>query len=312
MNKEADIVTPEGMDRVFLLPGEYHITKKPKFLATLLGSCVAVCIRNMKNGSAAMNHFVRDRAGAGMVDSTVIGRFGDLSTKHIIDRLMSLDSNSLNYQAKLYGGGAVVGHLGLGIGIGEQNIFSAREVLEGYKIRIVEEDVGGKQGRKIYFNTDSFTVATRLIGEERKDFTEKNIRVLIVDDSPIVRGILRKVIEASPGIEVAGEAADAFEARDLIISEDPDVISLDIIMPRLDGLKFLQKLMEHFPKPVMIVSTIAKEHSDIEKKAKALGAVGVIDKDSLDIYKGLEKAQRAYIPMIRTAAKRKVVKKVFV
>lgn len=309
MSKESEIVAPNGLERVFLLPGEYHITKKPKFLATLLGSCVAVCLKNIKNGSAAMNHFVRHQSSPG---ETMIGRFGDLSTKHIIERLMSLDRNPANFQAKIYGGGAVVGHLGLGIGIGENNIAVAKKVLEHYQIKIIEEDTGGKRGRKIYFNTQTFEVTTRLIGEERKDFTKQNIRVLIVDDSPLVRKILRRVIEATPGIEVAGEAGDAFEARDLIISEDPDVISLDIIMPRLDGLKFLQKIMEHFPKPVMIVSTIAKENSDIAKKAVQLGAVGVIDKDSLEIYKGLDKAKREYIPMIRTAANRKVTKKVFV
>ncbi len=309
MSKESEIVAPNGLERVFLLPGEYHITKKPKFLATLLGSCVAVCLKNTKNGSAAMNHFVRNQSSPG---ETLIGRFGDLSTKHIIERLMSLDRNPANFQAKIYGGGAVVGHLGLGIGIGENNIAVAKEILEQYRIKVVEEDTGGKFGRKIYFNTQTFEVTRRLIGEDRKDFTQRNIRVLIVDDSPIVRKILRKVIESTPGIEVAGEAGDAFEARDLIISEDPDVISLDIIMPRLDGLKFLQKVMEHFPKPVMIVSTIAKENSDIAEKALRLGAVGVIDKDSLEIYKGLDKARREYIPMIRTAANRKVTKKVFV
>jgi len=186
------------------------------------------------------------------------------------------------------------------------------EVLEECGIPIIQEDVGGKRGRKIYFNTAEFTIENRFIGEEKKDFTDKNIRVLIVDDSAIVRSILRKVIESTPGIEVAGEAADAFEARDLIISLDPDVISLDIIMPRLDGLKFLQKIMEHFPKPVIIVSTIAKKHSDIAQKAQKLGAVGVVDKDSLEIYKGLDIAKQDYIPMIRTAANRKVTKKVFV
>ena len=296
------------LERVFLLPGEYHVTKKPKYLATLLGSCVAVCLKNTINGSAAINHFVRHKSASPNDD---VGRFGDLSTQHIIKTLMSLDKNPKNYKAKIYGGGAVVGHLGLGIGIGEMNIKMAKAVLKHYDIPIIHEEVGGKQGRKIYFNTEGFDIETRLIGEEKKDFSTKAIKVLIVDDAALVRSVLRKVIESVDGIEVVGEAANAFEARDMIISLDPDVISLDIIMPKLDGLKFLQKIMEHFPKPVIIVSTIAKKNSDIAAKAQKLGAVGVVDKDSLQIYKGLEIAQRDYIPMIRTAASRTVTKKIF-
>ncbi|MCA9408694.1 MAG: response regulator [Candidatus Omnitrophica bacterium] len=297
-----------SLERVFLLPGEYHITKKSKQLATLLGSCVAVCLYNDKNKNAAMNHFIRDKASA---NDKLIGRFGDLSIRHILKVLMSVDSNCKNYKAKIYGGGAVVGHLGLGVGIGKQNIAMAEMILAENKIPIVERDVGGTQGRKIYFDTSNFNVESRLIGEERKDFSKRNIRVLIVDDSAIVRKILRKIIETTEGIEVVGEAGDAFEARDLMISTDPDVISLDIIMPKLDGLKFLEKIMVHYPKPVIIVSTIAKSKSDIARKAEKLGAVGVVDKDSLEIYKGLERAYREYIPMIRTAANRIVEKKVF-
>jgi two-component system, chemotaxis family, protein-glutamate methylesterase/glutaminase len=307
-NKYDDPVAPSHLERVFLLPGEYHVTKRPKYIATLLGSCVAVCIRNLVNGSAAMNHFVHDRASS--ATETNIGRFGDLSTRRIIETLFRLDPERNNYQAKIYGGGNVVSHLGVGMGIGEKNIKVARSVLAEYGIKTIESNVGGKQGMKLYFNTSNFNVLTRLIGEEKKDFTTKNIRVLVVDDSPLVRRILTDVITATPGMEVAGEAKDAYEARELIVSLKPDVISLDIIMPKLDGLKFLAKIMQYFPMPVVIVSTIAKERSDIEVKAKRIGAVGVIDKDSLEIYKGLDTAQRTYIPMLKTAANTTVKRKI--
>ncbi len=305
MNSEP--VAPSDLERVFLLPGEYHITKKPKYIATLLGSCVAVCVYNVKNGSAAMNHFVRDRATN--PNETDIGRFGDLSTRNIIDKLLTLDPTVGNYKAKIYGGGNVVSHLGSGVRIGEENIAMAKEVLLEYRIPIVESDVGGTRGRKIYFNTSDFSVIVRPTGEERKDFRSKNIRVLVVDDSTIVRNILSRIINDTPGMEVCGQAKDAFEARDLILSTDPDVISLDIIMPKLDGLKFLDKIMRHFPKPIVIVSTIAKDNSAIAKKAMELGAVGVVDKDSLQIYKGIEIAKKEYIPMLRTAASRVVRKR---
>lgn len=296
----SDPIAPSDLQRVFLLPGEYHITKQPKFIATLLGSCVAVCIRNMKNGSAAMNHYLHDIVYNN--DTVNIGRYGESSIRHIIESLYRLDAQSNHYQAKIYGGGAVVSHLGIGMGIGDKNIKIAENILSEYGIPIVERKVGGKKGMKIYFNTLDFSVITRPVGEEVKDFSSKNIRVLVVDDSPMVRKILTDIINSTDGMEVVGQAQDAYEARDKMLSLDPDVISLDIIMPRLDGLKFLEKIMKHNPKPVVIVSTIAKDKSEIEQKAKKLGAIGVIDKDKLEIYKGPQEAQRTYIPLIRTAA----------
>lgn len=293
-------ISPPGMERVFLLPGELYVTKKPAFLATLLGSCVSVCLKNMKNGSAAMTHFVRDRAVGKEVSD--IGRFGDLSTQHIIETLFSMDANPAHYQAKIYGGGKVVSTIVAGVNIGETNISVAEEVLENYRIPIVFKDVGGIKGKKIYYNTASFSITVREIGEERKDFTTRNVRVLVVDDSALVRTVLTDVIAATPGMEVCGEAKDAYEARDLIVSAKPDVVSLDIIMPRLDGLAFLEKIMKHAPLPVVIVSTIAQDKSPIAEKAQRLGACGVIDKNLLSLYRGQDVLKRQYVPMLRTAA----------
>ena len=157
----------------------------------------------------------------------------------------------------------MVSHLGIGMGIGDRNITIAKQVLSEYGIPIVESKVGGKKGIKIYYNTLDFSVVTKIVGEEVKDFSSKNIRVLVVDDSSLVRSILSEVINNTDGMEVVGQARDAFEARDKMLSLDPDVISLDIIMPKLDGLKFLEKIMKCKPTPVIIVSTIAKNKSEI-------------------------------------------------
>ncbi len=300
-SNQSDPIAPSDLDRVFLLPGEYHVTKRPKFVATLLGSCVAVCVYHKTNGSAAMNHFLHAQAES--AGETSIGRFGDLATKHIIDTLFRLDANPKNYEAKIFGGGNVVSHIKAGLSIGKRNIDIAEAVLKKYGITVVERKVGGTQGVKIYFNTRDHSVTVRSVGKKQKDYSQENVRVLVVDDSPLVRNILTQVIDQSPGLEVVGEAKDAFEARDLIVSFKPDVVSLDIIMPRLDGLKFLAKLMKFNPLPVVIVSTIAKDKSEIEAQARKIGAVGVIDKDSLEIYKGLDKAMQTYIPMLKTAAR---------
>lgn len=105
-----------------------------------------------------------------------------------------------------------------------------------------------------------------------------NIRVLIVDDSPTVCRVFEKGLSRAAGIEVVGVAPDPFVARDMIVKDPPDVISLDIEMPRMDGLTFLRKLMKHFPIPVVVVSTLTTEGSAKAIEALECGAVEVVEK----------------------------------
>jgi len=104
------------------------------------------------------------------------------------------------------------------------------------------------------------------------------IRVLIVDDSAIIRSVLKRALAAEDGIEVVGDAPDPFVARDLILERNPDVVLLDIEMPRMDGLTFLSKLMDHYPIPVIIVSSLTPAGSDLALQAMRLGAVDVMCK----------------------------------
>ncbi len=306
-----------GSDRIFLLPGEYHVSRTPCNMATLLGSCVAVCLKHDTKPYAAMNHYLLATNPGGKDPDK--GRYGDSSIETIIWLLKKLDETG-KMSAKIYGGGAVVGHLGAASDIGKKNIEMARTVLKRHGIPITDEDVGGTQGRRIYFDTASNNVVVKVIQkteegarleEKRRDLASRKTKVLVVDDSPLVRKILKQAIAATKDMEVCGEAGDAFEARDKILELDPDVISLDIIMPKLDGLKFLKSLSQHYPKPVVICSTIAKDQSQVAAKAKEYGAVDVIDKDTLHLYKGLAVVQEAYIPKIRRAAGKVVRKMMF-
>jgi two-component system chemotaxis response regulator CheB len=104
------------------------------------------------------------------------------------------------------------------------------------------------------------------------------LRVLIVDDSAIVRKMLADSMREERDLEVVATAADPFIARDLILQHEPDVVTLDIEMPRMDGLTFLRKLMEHHPMPVIIVSSLTKSGSQASIEALACGAVDVIPK----------------------------------
>src|SRR5580704_9465674 len=106
----------------------------------------------------------------------------------------------------------------------------------------------------------------------------RKIRVLIVDDSAIVRKALSDVVSSHPDLEVVGTAPDPFVARDKILALRPDVLTLDIEMPRMDGLTFLKKLMRFHPLPVVIVSSLGQSSSRAAIEALQAGAVDVVAK----------------------------------
>lgn len=107
-----------------------------------------------------------------------------------------------------------------------------------------------------------------------------NIKVLIVDDSAVVRKIFAQELSGMRGIEVVGTAPDPYVARDKIVKLKPDVVTLDIEMPRMDGLTFLKKLMQFYPIPVIIVSSLTKKGGIMAMEALSLGAVEVMSKPS--------------------------------
>jgi two-component system, chemotaxis family, protein-glutamate methylesterase/glutaminase len=104
------------------------------------------------------------------------------------------------------------------------------------------------------------------------------IRVLIVDDSPLIRSVLQAIVNEQPDMQVVGMAADAYAARDMVRDLHPDVITLDVEMPKVDGLTFLQQLMQVRPTPVIMVSSHTDAGSDITFRALESGAVDFVTK----------------------------------
>jgi len=140
--------------------------------------------------------------------------------------------------------------------------------------------------------------------------SERPIRVLIVDDSALVRNILRRALSAEPGIEVVETAADPYQARDLLVRERPDVMTLDIEMPKMDGITFLKKVMAVLPTPTVIVSSLTSKGSALVLEALEAGAVDVVAKPSSDVASALPAMMRDLVARVRSAARSKVFRRV--
>ena len=130
----------------------------------------------------------------------------------------------------------------------------------------------------------------------------QKIKVLVVDDSALVRDILSQGLAMDPAIEVVGTAADPYAARDKIVQLKPDVLTLDVEMPRMDGVEFLRRLMPQYPMPVVVVSALTKKGAAVTLDAMEAGAVEVVAKPSADVARGLNEMLSDLRSKIKIAA----------
>ncbi len=137
----------------------------------------------------------------------------------------------------------------------------------------------------------------------------RKIKVLIVDDSAVVRQTLTEIINSDPQLEVMGTASDPFYAAKKMAEEAPDVITLDIEMPRMDGLTFLKKLMSQHPLPVVIISSLTASGTLTGIKALEYGAVEIITKPQLDVKGFIEESRIKICEAVKGAAHAKVNRK---
>ncbi|MDR1577179.1 MAG: response regulator [Deltaproteobacteria bacterium] len=320
-------------NRVFILPGEYFISKQPHIISTLLGSCVAVCLYHPVHHFGGMNHYMLPTSP----NKERSGKYGDYAIAVLLQFMERTLGGLQGLQAIISGGAKVVETISSGTQIGLRNIEIAQETLRKRGIPIIKENIGGTSGLKLHYQNwdnkltiemmDNKSMSGSLIHREEisrpalaasattpprpQSAPAKSavIKVLIVDDSSIVRSLLAKAMADEPDIRVVGQAKDAYEARSMLLELGPDVVTLDIVMPKMDGVTFLKKLMVYFPLPVIICSTIAKAGSQAELRSDKIGAVDVIDKESLNLYQGLETVKSILIPKIRAAARTTVTKK---
>ncbi|OGH98219.1 MAG: chemotaxis response regulator protein-glutamate methylesterase [Candidatus Margulisbacteria bacterium GWF2_38_17] len=140
-----------------------------------------------------------------------------------------------------------------------------------------------------------------------KGNTFLKVRVLIVDDSSVVRQIFSRELARDPEIEVVGSAPDPYVARDMIVQTNPDVVTLDVEMPRMDGITFLKKLMRYYPVPVIVVSSLTRQGGELALEAIESGAVDVMCKPGESYTVGDMAIE--LIDKIKAAARVKVQKK---
>jgi two-component system chemotaxis response regulator CheB len=133
-------------------------------------------------------------------------------------------------------------------------------------------------------------------------------RVVVVDDSALVRSILSEIINRQPDMECIGAASDPIVAREMIRNLNPDVITLDVEMPRMDGIDFLSKLMRLRPMPVVMVSTLTARGAEVTLKALELGAVDFVAKPRLGIADGMRELAQEITEKVRIASRARVAK----
>ncbi len=133
--------------------------------------------------------------------------------------------------------------------------------------------------------------------------TGKKIRILIVDDSAVVRSLLTRILGSDPELEVVGTAQDPYVAREKLIELKPDVMTLDIEMPRMDGITFLEKVMAAMPIRTIIISSLAKSQSEMALRALEMGAVDVFTKPAINVMDSLEQIKNDLCQRVKAVAR---------
>ncbi|WP_413559841.1 chemotaxis protein CheB [Bdellovibrio sp. HCB209] len=304
------------MNSHYLFPGKLAAFKEETIISTLLGSCVAVAIFDPTTQIGGLNHYLLPDA---QPSERANSRYGNHAIQMLVDECVRLGANRGKLQAKVYGGGNVISVSSLGDAIGKRNIELAENMLRELGIPVTERNVGGESARTIKMNTATFAVLHNVTKEGSADSpvdvsgfkplaVAKGVKVLVVDDSATVRTLFTNIFTKS-GLEVVGAAADAYQARDLIVNKKPDVMTLDIEMPKMSGVMFLEKIMKHHPIPVVMVSSLANT-GEAALKSLELGAVEFVHKPSQFDPQVLKELAEMLVSKVRAAASVNIVKKI--
>lgn len=251
-----------------------------------------------------MIHYALPEAG-GNTSAHEAFRYGDKAIPQLIEELQHLSGLSANqFVAKIVGGGKDVESRVENIQAGDANVAFARKMLSHYGISIVGESVGGEVGRKVIFHIPEGRLQVAKL-ENRKPLPERKRKVLIVDDSQTIRNLLTRIIQSDPELEVVGTAVNAIEADKLVTKLNPDVITLDIHMPLMTGVEWLETLLPKRSLPVVMISSLQLTEGNEVFRALELGAVDYIQKPS---FAEIGELRPIICEKIKAASKAKVIR----
>jgi two-component system chemotaxis response regulator CheB len=305
------------MNSHYLFPGKLAAFDEETIISTLLGSCVAVALYDPVAKVGGLNHYLLPEGGPHDCESS---RYGKDAIPMLVEECVRLGAEARRLQAKIYGGGNVISVSSLGEAIGKRNIDLAEKLLAQLRIPIIERNVGGEHARTIKMNSANFEVLhnSRFEGNSEtpvdvsgfrplQTASLQTVKVLVVDDSATVRTLFTKIF-SSNGLEVVGAAADAYQAREIIVQKKPDVITLDIEMPKMSGVMFLEKIMKHQPIPTVMVSSLAST-GEAALKALELGAIEFVHKPSQFDPAVLRDLAETLVSKVRAAAAVNILRK---
>ncbi len=283
---------------------ELIVAADPIVISTILGSCISVCLYSPEAKAGGMIHYALPEIPKNGTDDPL--RYGDYAIPRLVEELKNLTgSSSANFIAKITGGADNIASEKTNHRIGKANVEIANSILKNLQIKIVGQDVGGYLGRKALFHIATGRLQTAPIGSRQEDkpiiqpivqiqlpkkivkpktkdvSPVRKTRVLIVDDSKTIRDILARIFTQDPEFEVVGQAEDPFQAEALLTQVKPDVITLDIHMPGMTGVQWLEKLLPKNPIPVVMITSLQLQDGNEVFHALELGAVDYIAKPAL-------------------------------
>lgn len=283
--------------------GEVVFSDAPADIRSVAGSCIVVCVYDTRHKVGGACHYALEHdkpEGSERPDEY----FAPGAFKRLLKYFKSYGSQPRDLMVKVVGGAKLTGQEKENIG--KLNAIAAKRICEKFGLKVAATSVGGTVGKKVRFLTDTgeLFVMANAVNEVADSVAQKvspkvdpaplnraakikekkqlklPIRVMIVDDSIVIQKIFEKVFGGDERFEVVGVAPDPYAAEDLLKTRKIDLMTLDLHMPKMDGLTYLGNLMKSPKFPVIVVSGIGNENGEAALKATELGAVDFVAKPS--------------------------------
>jgi len=260
--------------------GELLLCPQEAVISTVLGSCVSVCLFSKHHAIGGMIHYAHPKPLSSYGQNEDF-RYGTLAIPALIQELCAaVGARPQDLAAKIAGGASETDGVHKNFDVGLENIRIAQELLAKHKIPILGKSGGGASGRKVLFHVPSGRLQVALLSGTPK-VPSRPRKVLIVDDSRTIRELLQRVLKEDPELQIIGVAGDAREAEAMVRAHRPDVITLDIHMPHMTGVEWLERLLPEHSIPVVMISSLQLQEGNEVFRALELGAVDYIQKPTL-------------------------------